>query len=138
LYRLPRPKVVRVKNLEDLARLAVALSAHTNHEEVPVVYHVKLRENNEENNTKDFLFIIHYTPGYYNLSSLPILFLLELNQDYKIDEKRFIAYFLSENGEQIELTSVAKPGWRIYPIIHLKNMPSWLLPIKNSKRLKKK
>ncbi|RLG51394.1 MAG: hypothetical protein DRN96_05440 [Thermoproteota archaeon] len=101
---------IQLKSLRDLGRLAAALS-YKPHSETPVVYRFKLRES-------EYLAVLYFTPGYYDLSALPILYYYKL-KDGEIEDEPFIAYKIDEEGEDIKLTRAYTAGYRLFPILRL-------------------
>ena len=112
---IPSTKKFKFNSMDDLVRLLIS-SAH----ERGVANLFAYRKDG-----KTIFFITQILPGYYEFRGLPLTAYFEY--DGEVSDK-FIAYKLTEQGEEWEFTSALKtPGYQIVPIIYIESPPSFLL-----------
>ncbi len=112
---IPKSQTFKFKSMNDLVRLLVSSA----HERGIANLFASTKDG------KTVFFITQILPGYYQYRGLPLTAFYEYDG---IIDKKFIAYKLTEQGEEWEFTNSLKtPGFQIIPIIYVESPPEFLL-----------
>jgi len=114
--RLRKVLPLRVKRVEDMARIAAASISMGQPS-----YFIRLAQGD-----RVILGMLAVFRDYYSLYGVPLFYYIECGGDEGCVKSSYVAFKLDELGESVEYTNSNKPGTVMIPIIELAEPPSFI------------